>query len=438
VGKAENDVGYRLGDLDLPESTEGIEIDDRPVPPVASTGADEARFYASLPMGTPALPTPGVEDDEELWANLPSLELAHDPRNDTASVPPRLKPTTRPPAGPSSTFPPGEEEGAAEPLESQGLLALPELAAAPNNLLETPRYAIASAIFSVQMLLARRELQGDRRVAEQAFEGALVELGRALVPLREQPELARLKAKFDDVDERRARRSSVEDAVRETKTSLATQEEALDAELAELKLQAEPAQVSLARIESELKQANAHVQRVEGLHKRAEIALRAAKQAVSLPAGTSVGALEQTLEERRRELAEVSAVKAAAESRGTKARNDLDHALEAQRAHGQKRDRLLAEGKKRSDALQKRSALFGQSEAHALRALACAARDLKLAGGARAASDATEKCARTLDALDKELERLALSLSHVDRPLVLRGALLIAAALVALYVLAFG
>jgi hypothetical protein len=438
VGKAENEMGYRLGDLDLPESTGGLEIDDRPVPPIDSTGADEANFYASLPMGTPALPTPGIDDDEALWANLPSLELAHDPRNDTATVPPRLQLTTRPPAGPVSAFPSGAPADMAATTETHGLLALPELSAPPTRLLETPGYAISAGIFAVQILLARRELRADRKGAELAFEAALVELGRSIVPLRMQPELAPLKAKFEDVDERRARRSSVEDAVRETRASLATQAEAMDLELATLKQQAEPAQVSLARSESELQQANAHVQRVEGLHKRAEIALRAAKQAVSLPAGTSLEALEQTLEERRSELSEVSDVKAAAESRRAKARQDVDQALAAQRAHGAKRDQLVAEAEKRSEALQKRSALFEQSEAHALRALACAARDLKLAGCAREAADAAERCARTLETLDKELERVALGLSHVDRPRVLRGALLITGLVVALYLLAFG
>ncbi|MFM2416558.1 MAG: hypothetical protein RL385_1281, partial [Pseudomonadota bacterium] len=137
-------------------------------------------------------------------------------------------------------------------------------------------------------------------------------------------------------------------------------------------------------------------------------------------------------------LSEVSDVKAAAESRRAKARQDVDQALAAQRAHGAKRDQLVAEAEKRSEALQKRSALFEQSEAHALRALACAARDLKLAGCAREAADAAERCARTLETLDKELERVALGLSHVDRPRVLRGALLITGLVVALYLLAFG
>jgi hypothetical protein len=426
----EQEAPYGLGELDLAPRSGSLELDVAPLPSARpdNDGSLDGLDLPAPPQSSPAFVGGAViDDDDSLWADLPALELAHDPRAEAA-------PTTvrRPSLTPPSSERPAERVSSklpepAAPERLAPLAALPELGPVPSALWHTPRYAVTAARYAIALFRRSRALEREQTEAARQFDEALVELGRALLEQRSAPELAQLKAKFLSVDEQRAQRDSVSGALREVRESRVALDTALEAELTRIGHERTPYVERAHSTNERLSKAEAELARAEAQLKRAEIALRAAKQAVSLPAGTRLDELEAGHTRQQAERDRLAAVRAEAKAEAERARADLDAKDSEERAERARHAQRAAEVDKRSSAIEKRISLIDVSENAALKALGVTARNLQCAGLARAQAEHAEKCARLLAGVELDVLKAREARGRIHMRSVTHGAAILLA-----------
>jgi len=436
--KSGQEAPYGLGELDLAGSSGSLELDVA-APANSQMRADDgdsARFFASLETARkdgPTEPARGAsfDDDDALWADLPSLELAHDPRQ--VSEPPKRRssqlPASTPPADAA-----GSDTPAAPAPRPTAVVKLRELGPPPSVLWKTPAYALQAALYMISVLRSERTLASERAEAEAELSRALVALGRALLEVRGAPELAQLKPKFASVDEQLAQRASVAGALREVHDSRAALDTALGVELTRLGEERAPFAARARSADEALQKAELEASRAEALAKRAEIALRAAKQAVSLPAGTRIEDLEAALGAQQAERERVAGLCAEARVEAERARGELEAKDAEERAQRARHEQRVSDVEKRGAALDKRIALITSGEEAALRALAVAARAANLAGLSRSQAEAAEKCARVLESIEGDVLRVREARGRVHQKSVIHGASIVLGVLMVLLV----
>lgn len=448
--------GYELGDLEIVPSRRGsIErpsltdpANDQQRAPARTGGVPRNLTLAddslgpALELDVPAAPVRGgiarpqppapsvakpsfgndsFDDDDDFeqnaFATLPSIDVEPVQRHSNERVVVRE----------SAPVDPKKREAE----EAKRVVELAAFGDVPRGIVDCARYAVHVTSRIVKLHRGRNGAVSELRQCVEQYHDALETMGRALLGMASDKRLDGLRGKLARVNDEQSKAHEASSSVERTRDDNQRAVTALDEEAAALNQKLEPYRARERDALVAQRKADEEARRAQAMLKRVEIELRAVMESETQKNPARILALNEQQEQRKGAVDALNAALLRADDELGQARRELALQRGSLDALEERRKQLGSQAAQREAAVQGQKKVADGALAEALRELAEAAREQRLAVLVPEPAALVAQREKPVQEANDTLVRFDRALTLYDRQSVIKGYALMAAILVA-------